>query len=74
MVVTFFVAVLQQLAILLGVIICIISVQCVHRIGHLSHCCSAVIGQCVLIILCDVLALSVLVLNVVQVVFLGLGL
>ncbi len=40
MVVTFFVAVLQQVAVLLGVIISIISVQFVNRVGHLSHCCT----------------------------------
>ncbi len=39
-VVIFFVAALQHLAILMGVIISIISVQFAHRIGHLSHCCS----------------------------------
>ncbi len=37
---TSFVTALQHLAILLGVIISIISVQFVNRVGHLSHCCS----------------------------------
>ncbi len=39
-VVIIFVAALQHLAILLGVIISIISVQFVNRVGHLGHCCS----------------------------------
>ncbi len=42
----------------------------VNKVGYLSHCCSvsAEIGQCVLIILCDVVALSFLVLDVAWVV------
>ncbi len=39
MVVILFVAALQHLAILMGVIISVISVQFVNRVGHLSHCC-----------------------------------
>ncbi len=39
-VVIFFVAALQHLAILLGVIISVISVLFACRIGHLSHCCT----------------------------------
>ncbi len=38
-VVIFFVAALQHLAILMGVIISVISVQFASRVGHLSHCC-----------------------------------
>ncbi len=40
MVVIFFVAALQHLAILLGVIISVISVLFASRVGHLSHCCT----------------------------------
>ncbi len=39
-VVIFFVASLQHLAILLGVIISVISVLFASRVGHLSHCCT----------------------------------
>ncbi len=39
-VVILIVAALQHLAILLGVIIGIISVQFFNKVGHLSHCCS----------------------------------
>ncbi len=38
-VVIFFVAALQRLAILLGEIINIISLHFDSRVGHLSHCC-----------------------------------
>ncbi len=72
-VVIFFKAALQHLAILLGVIISIISVQFASRVGHLSHRCS-VLAEFVLIILCDVVALSVLVLDVSCMVLLGSGL
>ncbi len=39
-VVIFVLTALQHLAILLGVIISIISVQFVNKVGHLSHCCT----------------------------------